>query len=105
MVVILNNGYLGMVRQWQDLFNDHRRAETKLAPPRYDKVAQSFGGLGRRVEKHEDVAPVLEWALQQCRQRNLPVVVDVMTDPDALVFPMVPAGGANKEFIACEKEG
>jgi acetolactate synthase-1/2/3 large subunit len=104
VVVILNNGYLGMVRQWQDLFNDGRRAETKLAPPPFDKVAQAFGGLGRRVEKQSEVGPALEWALTQSRMRNLPVILDVQTDPDALVFPMVPAGGSNAEFIASERK-
>ena len=104
VVVILNNSYLGMVRQWQDLFLDKRRAETRMEPPPYDKVAQAFGGLGRRVEKEEDLAPALEWALTQARLRNLPVVVDVQVDPDALVLPMVPAGGANADFIPCQEE-
>ena len=104
VAVILNNSYLGMVRQWQDLFLDKRRAETALEPPPYDKVAQAFGGLGRRVEKEADLAPTLEWALTQARMRNLPVVVDVQVDPDALVLPMVPAGGANADFIPCQKE-
>ena len=100
VVVILNNGYLGMVRQWQDMFLDRRRAETQLAPPPYHQVAQAFGGQGRRVESLEELESALPWALAQSR-RGVPVVLDVMVDPEAVVLPMVPPGGPNAEFIPC----
>ena len=102
VVVILNNSYLGMVRQWQDMFLDGRRSETLLSSVPYDQVAKAFGGLGRRVERPEEVAGALEWALVQCRKDNLPVVLDVQVDPEAMVLPMVPPGGANAEFVPCQ---
>jgi len=102
VVVILNNSYLGMVRQWQDMFLDGRRSETLLSGVPYDKVAKAFGGLGRRVEKPEEVAGALEWALAQCRKENLPVVLDVQVDTEAVVLPMVPPGGANTDFVPCQ---
>lgn len=102
VVVILNNSYLGMVRQWQDMFLDGRRSETLLSSVPYDQVAKAFGGLGRRVERPEEVVGALEWALAQCRKDNLPVVLDVQVDPEAMVLPMVPPGGANAEFVPCQ---
>ena len=104
VVMVLNNSYLGMVRQWQDMFLDARRAETELAPPPYDQVAKAFGGLGRAIESQAELEPALDWALRQARERKLPVVLDVRVDREALVLPMVPPGGANAEFIPCEKE-
>ncbi len=105
VVVILNNSYLGMVRQWQDMFLEGRRSETLLSGVPYDKVAKAFGGLGRRVEKQAEVQGALEWALAQCRKENLPVVLDVQVDPEAVVLPMVPPGAPNAEFLPCQPEG
>lgn len=102
VVVILNNSYLGMVRQWQDMFLDGRRSETLLSSVPYDKVAKAFGGLGRRVEEPEEISGAMEWALAQCRKENLPVVLDVQVDPESMVLPMVPPGGANAEFVPCQ---
>jgi acetolactate synthase-1/2/3 large subunit len=102
VIVILNNSYLGMVRQWQDMFLDGRRSETLLSGVPYDQVAKAFGGLGRRVERPEEVSGALEWALAQCRKENLPVVLDVQVDPEAMVLPMVPPGGANADFVPCQ---
>lgn len=99
VVAVLNNLYLGMVRQWQHLFFEDRFAETALAPPPFDAVAQAFGGLGKRVERPEDVRPALKWALAQAEEKRLPVVLDIMVDATECVYPMVPAGRANKDFI------
>jgi acetolactate synthase-1/2/3 large subunit len=104
VVVILNNTYLGMVRQWQDMFMDKRRSQTGLQTPPYDRVAQAFGAYGRRVERPEELEPALDWALAQSRRTSLPVVLDVMVDPDGLVLPMVPPGAANHEFVPCQLE-
>ncbi|MCB2188143.1 MAG: biosynthetic-type acetolactate synthase large subunit [Deltaproteobacteria bacterium] len=105
VAVILNNSYLGMVAQWQRMFFDRRMSQSQLQPPPYDKVAQAFGALGRRVEKPEDLRPSLEWALAESRAKKLPVVLDVMVYPEAEVLPMVPPGGANAEFIPCQPNG
>jgi len=102
VVVILNNSYLGMVRQWQDMFLDGRRSETLLSGVPYDQVAKAFGGLGRRVERPEEVSGALEWALAKSRKDSLPVVLDVQVDSEAVVLPMVPPGGANADFVPCQ---
>lgn len=105
VVAVLNNLYLGMVRQWQELFYERRYAESGLTPPPYDKVAQAFGALGRRVERPEQVRPALQWALQQAEASQLPVVLDILVDSQECVYPMVPAGQANYKFIAGPKGG
>ena len=104
VAVVLNNSYLGMVRQWQDLFLDGRRSQTQLHTPPYSQVAAAFGGLGKQVLKEEEIEPALDWALKECRSRSLPVVVEIKVDPDENVLPMVPAGGANPDFIPCKVE-
>jgi len=103
VTVVLNNSCLGMVRQWQELFYDNRLSETKLQCPAYDKVAQAFGGLGRRVERPAELEPAIKWALAQCEEQSLPVVLDVQVDPDECVLPMVPPGKANVDFIPCKR--
>lgn len=97
--VILNNLFLGMVRQWQHLFFDDRFAETTLMPPAFDQVAIACGGLGKRVERPEEINKAIKWALKEAEEKKLPVVLDVMTDCEECVYPMVPAGSANVNFI------
>jgi acetolactate synthase-1/2/3 large subunit len=104
VIMVLKNSHLGMVRQWQGMFFDQRYAQTQLAPPPYDQVAQAFGALGRKVERPEDLLPALRWALAAAEDNQLPVVLDVKVDPDEAVLPMVPAGGANVDFIPCRLE-
>ena len=101
--VILNNSVLGMVRQWQSLFFDHRCSETELALPPLDRVARAFGALGRRVERPEELESALTWALESSWEQRLPAVIDVAVDPEAMVLPMVPAGRPNARFIPCEE--
>ena len=101
VAIILNNSYLGMVRQWQHLFNDQRLSGVQLEPPPYEKVAQAFGGMGRAVERPEDVEGAIRWALEAAEQRKLPVVLNMKVDPEVLVLPMVPAGASNAEFLPC----
>ena len=97
-VAILNNGYLGMVRQWQELFYKKRYSGTVLGDsnPDFVKVAEAYGAVGIRVTKKEDVVPALKKALSI----NKPVVLDFHVDPEENVFPMVPAGSALDEVIA-----
>ncbi len=90
-VAILNNGFLGMVRQWQELFYDKRYAHTLLdGNPDFVKVAQAYGADGFLVTDKEDVRPVIEKAISI----NGPVVIDFRVDPEENVFPMIPAGQA-----------
>ena len=92
-VVILNNGYLGMVRQWQELFFDRRYSHTRLADanPDFVKVAEGYGAVGVVVERPEEVRPALQRAMEV---QDRPVLLDFRIAPEENVFPMVPAGQA-----------
>jgi len=94
-VVILNNMYLGMVRQWQELFYDRRYAYTELSPVDFVKVANAYGVEGIRVEEKADVRGALETALSH----DGPFVLDFRIEREENVFPMVPAGAAINEMI------
>ncbi len=89
-VAILNNGYLGMVRQWQELFYKRRYSYTTLYNPDFVKLAESYGAVGIRVTKKEEVRPALEKAIAT----DNVVFIDFRVEPEENVFPMVPAGEA-----------
>ncbi|MDD5254501.1 MAG: biosynthetic-type acetolactate synthase large subunit [Candidatus Omnitrophica bacterium] len=95
-VAILNNGYLGMVRQWQELFYHKRYSHTCISGPDFVKLAESFGALGIRVTKTEEVRPAVEKALAA----DNTVFMDFHVDPEENVFPMVPAGEAINRMLA-----
>jgi acetolactate synthase-1/2/3 large subunit len=97
-VAILNNAYLGMVRQWQELFYEERYSEVYLSPdlPDYCKWAEAMGCVGIRVESAEEVLPAIEKANGI---NDRPVVVDFRVDAFEKVYPMVPAGGSNDDVI------
>lgn len=97
-IAILNNAYLGMVRQWQELFYEERYSEVYLSPdlPDYVKWAEAMGCVGLRAETPEDVVPVIEKANEI---NDRPVVIDFRTDYREKVYPMVPAGGSNDDII------
>jgi acetolactate synthase-1/2/3 large subunit len=94
---ILNNGYLGMVRQWQQLFYERRYSHTQLdiTNPDFVKLAEAYGCLGLRASKREEVGPAIQRALKEPG----PVIIDFVVEKEENVFPMVPAGAANKEMI------
>ena len=88
-IVILNNGYLGMVRQWQELFYGKRYSHSRLnGNPDFVKVAEAYGACGLRVTDPKDVRD----ALQQMIRTEGPVFLDAVVEPEENVFPMVPAG-------------
>ncbi|MBC8555202.1 MAG: biosynthetic-type acetolactate synthase large subunit [Candidatus Brocadiales bacterium] len=90
-VAILNNGFLGMVRQWQELFYNKRYAHTLLdGNPDFVLVAQAYGAEGFLVTEKKDVRPIIEKAISI----DGPVVIDFRVDPEENVFPMIPAGQA-----------
>jgi acetolactate synthase I/II/III large subunit len=103
-IAILNNAYLGMVRQWQELFYEERYSEVYLSPhlPDYVKWAEAMGAVGILVESAEEVAPAIEKANSI---DDRPVVVDFRTDAFEKVYPMVPAGASNDEIIVGPAEG
>ena len=95
-IAILNNGYLGMVRQWQELFYDKNYAATPLnTSPDFVKLAEAYGALGLRATKPSDVVPVIKKALKSPK----PVIMDFVVEPEEGVYPMVPAGAAIDEMI------
>ena len=89
-VVILNNGYLGMVRQWQEFFYGKRYASVSLegVSPDFVKLAEAYGAVGLRATKPEEVVPALKKAFSTPE----PVIIDFEIDPEENVYPMVPAG-------------
>jgi len=89
-VVILNNGYLGMVRQWQEFFFGKRYASSSLegVSPDFVKLAEAYGAVGFKATKPEEVVPILKKAFSI----NKPVIIDFEIDPEENVYPMVPAG-------------
>jgi acetolactate synthase-1/2/3 large subunit len=97
-VAILNNAYLGMVRQWQEMFYEERYSEVYLSPdlPDYVKWAEAMGCVAFRVESPEDVTPTIEKANAI---DDRPVVIDFRTDAREKVFPMVPSGASNDDVV------
>ena len=97
-IAILNNAYLGMVRQWQEMFYEERYSEVYLSPdlPDYVKWSEAMGCVGFRVDSPEDVGPTIEKANEI---DDRPVVIDFRTDYREKVFPMVAAGTSNSDVI------
>ncbi|MDP3731981.1 MAG: thiamine pyrophosphate-dependent enzyme, partial [Candidatus Omnitrophota bacterium] len=94
-VAILNNGYLGMVRQWQELFYKKRYSYTRITGPDFVKLAESYGAVGIRATKNEEVRPAIEKALSV----DNTVFIDFHIEPEENVYPMVPAGEAINRMI------
>ena len=94
-IAILNNRFLGMVRQWQELFYDRRYSFTELPPVEFVKIANAYGIEGVKVESPDDVMPALRVALD-C---DGPFVMDFRIEREENVFPMVPTGAAINEMI------
>ncbi len=95
-IAILNNGYLGMVRQWQELFYKRRYAHTTLEhSPDFVKLAEAYGACGIRVTKKSEVKKAIKKALDIKK----PVILDFQVEPEENVFPMVPAGQAINKMI------
>ncbi len=99
--VILNNNYLGMVRQWQTLFYDKRHSETDLSmQPDFVKLAESFGGIGYRVNTKE----AFDAALKDAIEKNVVAIIDVVVHRLENVLPMVPSGGSLFNMMLLEKK-
>ena len=87
-IAIINNGYLGMVRQWQQMFYNARYAETPISSPDYVKLAEAYGVPGYRVQRREDI----QSTLKEARRHKGPVLIEFVVEQHGMVFPMVPAG-------------
>ena len=95
-VLILNNTYLGMVRQWQELFYKHNYSSTSMrGQPDFVKLAEAYGAEGYRITDEADLEPMLRKALSSPN----PAIIDVLIEPEEDVYPMVPAGAALDEML------
>ncbi len=100
-IVIMNNGYLGMVRQWQELFYNRRYSAVELdCFPDCEKLAAAFGMKGRTVDKPDRLAA----ALQEAVEEPGPYLLNVKVTPEESVYPMVPSGGAVNEMVLGEPQ-
>ena len=97
IIIVMNNGVLGMVRQWQTLFFGKRYSNTILTERKTDfvKLAEAFGAVGFRVSTKEE----LDKAFTEALEINGPVVIDAIIDKDEFVLPMLPPGGSVDEII------
>jgi acetolactate synthase-1/2/3 large subunit len=94
-IAIINNGYLGMVRQWQEFFYDRNYAATPLLNPDFVKLAEAFGVHAMRVDHRKGVIP----AVQEARAHDGPVLIDFRVEQEDTVYPMVPAGADLHKMI------
>lgn len=99
-IILLNNKYLGMVRQWQQLFFDRRYSETYLMNPDFIKVAEGFGIKGKKVVER----PQLDAAIQEMLEYNGPYLLEVSIEKEDNVFPMVPTGASVSDVLLEQKK-
>jgi acetolactate synthase-1/2/3 large subunit len=100
-IVVMNNGYLGMVRQWQTLFYNNRLSSVELSSfPDVEKLAGAYGFKGRTIDHPRDLAAALEEAVKE----HGPYLLNVRVSPMENVYPMVPAGGAINEMVLSAPE-
>jgi acetolactate synthase-1/2/3 large subunit len=101
-IINLNNGYLGMVRQWQEFFYQKRYSMTYFeALPNFVMLAEAYGHVGMKIEKPGDVEGALREAFAM---KDRTVFLDFVTDPGENVFPMIPAGGGQNEMLLAERD-
>jgi acetolactate synthase-1/2/3 large subunit len=94
-IAIINNGYLGMVRQWQEFFYERRYAATPMLSPDFVKIADAYGIRAQRVERRADVVP----AVRAARAHQGPMLIDFRVEQEDSVYPMVPAGADLHDMI------
>jgi acetolactate synthase-1/2/3 large subunit len=94
-IAIINNGYLGMVRQWQEFFYDRRYAATPISGPDFAKLAEAFGIRGTTVTRRAEVAD----AVQAARRSGRAALIDFQVEQEDSVYPMVPAGADLHKMI------
>jgi len=94
-ILLFNNGYLGMVRQWQTLFFDGRYSGTPMLSPDFGHIAAAYGIPYQKVEKKEDV----EAALQKAIEHKGAIITEFVCDPSEVILPMIPSGGGFNDMI------
>jgi len=100
-IAVINNGYLGMVRQWQDLFHAKNYSEVKILGPDFVKLAEAYGATGIRVMTDAEIMP----AIERARSIKGPVVVEFVIEPEANVWPIVPPGASNYDMMNTRFDG
>ena len=94
-ILVLNNSFLGMVRQWQQLFHEKRYSFTEMQNPDFIKLAEAYSIPAKKVSKHQD----LESALKEMLDANTPYFLEAVVGKEDNVFPMVPAGGCVSDVM------
>jgi acetolactate synthase-1/2/3 large subunit len=94
-IAVINNGYLGMVRQWQEFFYDRRYSATPLLSPNFAKLAEAFGLRGLTVQNRSQVVP----AIREAREHRGATVINFLVEQEDSVFPMVPSGASLNQMI------
>ena len=100
-IAIVNNGYLGMVRQWQQLFHNRNYSETPISSPDYVLLGQAYSIPSRRVMRADEVDEAIEWA----RSIDGPTLLEFVVNQEENVYPMIPSGGSFREMIDEEEVG
>jgi len=99
-IAIINNGYLGMIRQWQELFYGRRYVASPLSGPDFVKIAEAYGIPGLRVRRNTEIVPAIEQAMKE----KGPFLIDFIVEPEENVYPMVTPGAALTEVLEGPKE-
>jgi acetolactate synthase-1/2/3 large subunit len=99
-IAVLNNGYLGMVRQWQDLFYEKRYVATPLSCPDFVKIAEAYCIPALEVKTREEVMP----AIEQAMATEGPFLINFLVEPEENVYPFVPPGAAISQFLEQPKK-
>ena len=94
-IALINNGYLGMVRQWQEMFFENHLKEVPIPGPQFVKLAEAYGIPAVRVTEQEDVMP----ALRKAQAHDGPYLIEFVVDPSVNLYPMVPPGGSLGETM------
>jgi acetolactate synthase-1/2/3 large subunit len=94
-IAVINNGYLGMVRQWQDLFHQKNYSEVQILGPDFIKLAEAYGCTGIRVTRDDEIVP----AIEKARSIDGPVLIEFVVEPEANVWPIVPPGASNADMM------
>lgn len=97
-ILLLNNGYLGMVKQWQDMFHAENFAQVELINPNFQKLVEAYGAKYRRVETVEEIRPALEWS----KTEQQVTFVECICDKQEIVYPMIPSGWKFSDMILNE---
>jgi len=98
-IAVINNGYLGMVRQWQDLFHAKNYSEVAITGPNLAKLAEAYGITGITVRTDAEIMP----AIERARATPGPALIDFVIEPETNVWPIVPPGAANHEMLHQER--